>query len=107
MTNILPAILLYTEANFRIQMYAVVALGVIPAICTSLAVAVVSTKIFEHSARQPDLFEKFKDMFFIMSSLIDALPLISVAIAFIVLFVNPASKDIAAILEMTSKHIII
>jgi len=85
-------------------MYAITVLGAVAAICTSMGMAAVSSKLYETSARQPEMFDKFVAQFPLVLATIELVPVIMVALVFVVLFVNPGSQDLSEILEIASKY---
>ncbi|MCR3754591.1 MAG: ATP synthase Fo complex subunit c [Candidatus Westeberhardia cardiocondylae] len=57
------------------------------AIGASIGIGILGSKFLESAARQPDLIPVLRTQFFIIMGLIDAIPMISVAIGLYIIFV--------------------
>ena len=56
---------------------------------TALAFAIMGGKFLESTARQPEMAPQLQTKMFILAGLIDAIPMIGVGIALLLLFANP------------------
>ncbi|MBS0612324.1 MAG: F0F1 ATP synthase subunit C [Proteobacteria bacterium] len=59
------------------------------ALGTAIGFALLGGKFLESSARQPELTPMLQTKMFIVAGLLDAVPIIGVAIALLLLFANP------------------
>jgi len=59
------------------------------ALGTAIGFALLGGKFLESSARQPELANQLQTRMFIVAGLLDAVPIIGVAIALLLLFANP------------------
>jgi F-type H+-transporting ATPase subunit c len=59
------------------------------ALGTAIGFALLGGKFLEGSARQPELMGQLQTKMFIVAGLLDAVPMIGVAIALLLLFSNP------------------
>ena len=59
------------------------------AIGSALGVGSVGAKLIESTARQPSEAEMLQNKAFLMAGMLDAIPILSVAIALLLLFSNP------------------
>ena len=59
------------------------------ALGTAVGFALLGGKFLEGSARQPELMGQLQTKMFIVAGLLDAVPMIGVAIALLLLFANP------------------
>ncbi|MDE2296354.1 MAG: F0F1 ATP synthase subunit C [Gammaproteobacteria bacterium] len=59
------------------------------AIGTAIGFALLGGKFLESSARQPELTPMLQTKMFIVAGLLDAVPIIGVAIALLLIFANP------------------
>lgn len=59
------------------------------AIGTGIGFALLGGKYIESSARQPEMMNPLQAKFFIIAGLLDAVPMIGVVIALILVFANP------------------
>ena len=59
------------------------------AIGAAVGIGLLGGKFLEGSARQPELMPILRVNFFIVAGLVDAVPIISVGIGFLLLFANP------------------
>ena len=81
-------IALYAE----IAKFTVIAAGLLiglGALGTAIGFAILGGKFLEGSARQPELTPMLQTKMFIVAGLLDAVPMIGVAIALLLLFANP------------------
>ena len=79
---------LYAE----IAKFTVIAAGLLiglGALGTAIGFAILGGKFIEGSARQPELTPMLQTKMFIVAGLLDAVPMIGVAIALLLLFANP------------------
>ena len=87
-------IALYAE----IAKFTVIAAGLLiglGALGTAIGFAILGGKFLEGSARQPELTPMLQTKMFIVAGLLDAVPMIGVAIALLLLFANPLLGSIA------------
>ena len=87
-------IALYAE----IAKFTVIAAGLLiglGALGTAIGFAILGGKFLEGSARQPELTPMLQTKMFIVAGLLDAVPIIGVAIALLLLFANPLLGSIA------------
>ena len=59
------------------------------ALATGIGFAILGGKFLESTARQPELGSQLQTKMFIVAGLLDALPMIGVGIAMLLLFANP------------------
>ena len=72
--------------------YTVIAAGLLiglGALGTAIGFAILGGKFIEGAARQPELTPMLQTKMFIVAGLLDAVPMIGVAIALLLLFANP------------------
>ena len=75
-----------------VMQYTVIAAGLLiglGALGTAIGFALLGGKFLESSARQPELTPMLQTKMFIVAGLLDALPIIGVAIALLLIFANP------------------
>ena len=77
-----PVIVQYT-------LLAVVLLIGLCALATGIGFAILGGKFLESTARQPELGSQLQTKMFIVAGLLDAVPMIGVGIAMLLLFANP------------------
>ena len=65
------------------------------ALGTAIGFAILGGKFLEGAARQPELTPMLQTKMFIVAGLLDAVPMIGVAIALLLLFANPLLGSIA------------
>ena len=65
------------------------------ALGTGIGFAILGGKFLEGAARQPELTPMLQTKMFIVAGLLDAVPMIGVAIALLLLFANPLLGSIA------------
>ena len=65
------------------------------ALGTAIGFAILGGKFLEGSARQPELTPMLQTKMFIVAGLLDAVPIIGVAIALLLIFANPFLSTIA------------
>ena len=65
------------------------------ALGTGIGFAILGGKFLEGAARQPELTPMLQTKMFIVAGLLDAVPMIGVAIALLLLFANPLLSSIA------------
>ena len=65
------------------------------ALGTAIGFAILGGKFLEGSARQPELTPMLQTKMFIVAGLLDAVPMIGVAIALLLIFANPFLSAIA------------
>lgn len=85
---------LYAE----IAKFTVIAAGLLiglGALGTAIGFAILGGKFLEGSARQPELTPMLQTKMFIVAGLLDAVPIIGVAIALLLIFANPFLAKIA------------
>lgn len=59
------------------------------ALATGIGFALLGGKYLESVARQPELSSQLRTQMFILAGLLDAIPMIGVGVAFLLLFSNP------------------
>ncbi len=59
------------------------------ALATGIGFAILGGKFLESAARQPELSAQLRTQMFIVAGLLDAIPMIGVGIAMLLLFANP------------------
>ncbi|WP_066800963.1 F0F1 ATP synthase subunit C [Moraxella oblonga] len=59
------------------------------ALATGIGFAILGGKFLESTARQPELASQLQTKMFIVAGLLDAVPMIGVGIAMLLLFANP------------------
>ena len=64
------------------------------ALGTAIGFALLGGKFLEGSARQPELTPMLQTKMFIVAGLLDAVPMIGVAIALLLIFSNPFTKTL-------------
>ena len=87
-------IALYAE----VAKFTVIAAGLLiglGALGTAIGFAILGGKFLEGSARQPELTLMLQTKMFIVAGLLDAVPIIGVAIALLLIFANPFLSTIA------------
>jgi len=75
-----------------VMQYSVIAAGLLiglGALGTGIGFAILGGKFLEGAARQPELTPMLQTKMFIVAGLLDAVPIIGVAIALLLLFANP------------------
>ena len=85
---------LYAE----IAKFTVIAAGLLiglGALGTAIGFAILGGKFLEGAARQPELTPMLQTKMFIVAGLLDAVPMIGVAIALLLIFANPFLSAIA------------
>ncbi len=76
----------------NIQSLTAIAVGLLlglAALGTAIGFALLGGKFLESSARQPELTPMLQTKMFIVAGLLDAVPMIGVAIALLLIFANP------------------
>lgn len=82
----------------QIQSFSAIAIGLIfigATLATGIGFGLLGGKFLESSARQPEVMNKLQIKFFITAGLLDAVPMIGVVIALIMLFNNPLLGAVA------------
>ena len=85
--------------NAEVLKFTVIAAGLLiglGALGTAIGFAILGGKFLEGSARQPELTPMLQTKMFIVAGLLDAVPMIGVAIALLLLFANPLLGHIGA-----------
>ena len=75
-----------------IVQYTLIALAILiglGALATGIGFALLGGKFLESTARQPELGSQLQTRMFIVAGLLDAIPMIGVGIAMLLLFANP------------------
>ena len=78
--------------------YTLIAVGLLiglGALGTAIGFALLGGKFLEGSARQPELTPMLQTKMFIVAGLLDAVPIIGVAIALLLIFSNPFLAQIS------------
>lgn len=70
-------------------LFAVAIILAVAALSTALAFALMGGKFLESTARQPEMAPQLQTKMFVLAGLIDAIPMIAVGIALLLLFANP------------------
>ena len=86
------------ESIATIQGMTVLAVGIIfglGALGTAIGFGILGGRFLEGAARQPELTPMLQTKMFIVAGLLDAVPMIGVAIALLLLFANPLLSSIA------------
>jgi F-type H+-transporting ATPase subunit c len=81
-----------------VMQYTVIAAGLLiglGALGTAIGFALLGGKFLESSARQPELTPMLQTKMFIVAGLLDAVPIIGVAIALLLIFANPFIAQLA------------
>jgi F-type H+-transporting ATPase subunit c len=76
----------------QVMSYTLLAVGLLiglGALGTAIGFALLGGKFLEGSARQPELTPMLQTKMFIVAGLLDAVPIIGVAIALLLIFANP------------------
>ena len=84
--------------NAEVLKFTVIAAGLLiglGALGTAIGFAILGGKFLEGSARQPELTPMLQTKMFIVAGLLDAVPIIGVAIALLLIFANPFLSAIA------------
>jgi len=82
----------------QIQSFTALGVGLIfglGALGTAIGFALLGGKFLESSARQPELTPMLQTKMFIVAGLLDAVPIIGVAIALLLIFANPFIAQLA------------
>ncbi len=82
----------------QVMSYTLLAVGLLiglGALGTAIGFALLGGKFLEGSARQPELTPMLQTKMFIVAGLLDAVPIIGVAIALLLIFSNPFLAQIA------------
>ena len=83
----------------QVMSYTLIAVGLLiglGALGTAIGFALLGGKFLEGSARQPELTPMLQTKMFIVAGLLDAVPMIGVAIALLLIFSNPFTGSFAA-----------
>ncbi len=83
----------------QVMSYTLLAVGLLiglGALGTAIGFALLGGKFLEGSARQPELTPMLQTKMFIVAGLLDAVPIIGVAIALLLIFSNPFLAQIGA-----------
>jgi F-type H+-transporting ATPase subunit c len=84
----------------QVMSYTLIAVGLLiglGALGTAIGFSLLGGKFLEGSARQPELTPMLQTKMFIVAGLLDAVPIIGVAIALLLLFSNPFIAQITQI----------
>ena len=84
--------------NAEVLKFTVIAAGLLiglGALGTAIGFALLGGKFLESSARQPELTPMLQTKMFIVAGLLDAVPIIGVAIALLLIFANPFLAQLA------------
>jgi F-type H+-transporting ATPase subunit c len=83
----------------QVMSYTLIAVGLLiglGALGTAIGFALLGGKFLEGSARQPELTPMLQTKMFIVAGLLDAVPIIGVAIALLLIFSNPFTAQLLA-----------
>lgn len=69
------------------------------ALGTAIGFALLGGKFLEGASRQPELAPMLQTKMFIVAGLLDAVPMIGVAIALLLIFANPFLSQLAAVAQ--------
>lgn len=83
------------EAVVSMSAIAVAIILGMAAVGTAIGFGLLGGKFLESSARQPELMNTLQTKFFIIAGLIDAIAMIGVALALLIMFANPFVGQIA------------
>jgi F-type H+-transporting ATPase subunit c len=81
-----------TQLIAEVMSYTLIAVGLLiglGALGTAIGFALLGGKFLEGASRQPELAPMLQTKMFIVAGLLDAVPIIGVAIALLLLFANP------------------
>ncbi len=81
-----------TQFIAEVMSYTLIAVGLLiglGALGTAIGFALLGGKFLEGASRQPELAPMLQTKMFIVAGLLDAVPIIGVAIALLLLFANP------------------
>ena len=87
------------EAIANVQAFTAIGIGIIiglGAIGACIGIGVMGSKFLESAARQPELTPMLQTKLFIVAGLLDAIPMIGVAIALLLIFANPFISALGA-----------
>lgn len=87
------------QALAQVQSFTAIAAALIlgmAALGTGIGFALLGGKFLESSARQPEMMNPLQGKFFIIAGLLDAVAMIGVVIALIMVFANPLATQIAS-----------
>ena len=82
----------------QVMSYTLIAVGLLiglGALGTAIGFSLLGGKFLEGSARQPELTPMLQTKMFIVAGLLDAVPIIGVAIALLLIFSNPFLAQLA------------
>lgn len=83
------------EAVVGMSAIAVAIILGLAAVGTAIGFGLLGGKFLESSARQPELMNTLQTKFFIIAGLIDAIAMIGVALALLIMFANPFVGQLA------------
>jgi len=72
-----------------VSVFAAAMLICVGAIATGFGFAILGSKFLESAARQPEVVPMLQGKMFLVAGLLDAVPMIGVGVAFIILYANP------------------
>jgi F-type H+-transporting ATPase subunit c len=84
----------------QVMSYTVIAAGLLiglGALGTAIGFALLGGKFLEGASRQPELAPMLQTKMFIVAALLDAVPMIGVAIALLLIFSNPFLSKLATL----------
>ena len=90
-----------------VMSFTVIAAGLLiglGALGTAIGFALLGGKFLEGSARQPELTGMLQTKMFIVAGLLDAIPIIGVAIALLLIFANPFIGQLQAACALLRKY---
>jgi F-type H+-transporting ATPase subunit c len=82
----------------QVMSYTLIAVGLLiglGALGTAIGFALLGGKLLEGASRQPELAPMLQTKMFIVAGLLDAVPIIGVAIALLLIFANPFLASLA------------
>ena len=87
-----------TQFLAEVMSYTLIAAGLLiglGALGTAIGFALLGGKLLEGASRQPELAPMLQTKMFIVAGLLDAVPIIGVAIALLLIFANPFLSQLA------------
>ena len=87
----------HAELIAQVMSHTLIAVGLLiglGALGTAIGFALLGGKFLEGSARQPELTPMLQTKMFIVAGLLDAVPIIGVAIALLLIFSNPFTSSL-------------
>ena len=92
-----------TQFLAEVMSYTLIAAGLLiglGALGTAIGFALLGGKFLEGASRQPELAPMLQTKMFIVAGLLDAVPIIGVAIALLLIFANPFLSSLQTMLQI-------